>query len=89
MVYGDGDGVIFERFTKSLDVVGHELTHGVHAIRGCPRLPRPARCPQRIILRCVRFVDQTMETQADRRQSRLADRRRLVCQGVNGSAFAP
>ena len=29
MAYGDGDGVIFTRFTKSLDVVGHELTHGV------------------------------------------------------------
>jgi Zn-dependent metalloprotease len=29
MVYGDGDGQIFQRFTKSLDVIGHELTHGV------------------------------------------------------------
>jgi Zn-dependent metalloprotease len=29
MVYGDGDGEIFERFTKSIDVIGHELTHGV------------------------------------------------------------
>ena len=29
MAYGDGDGVIFVRFTRSLDVVGHELTHGV------------------------------------------------------------
>ena len=29
MVFGDGDGVIFERFTKSLDVIGHELAHGV------------------------------------------------------------
>ena len=29
MVYGDGDGDIFERFTKCLDVIGHELTHGV------------------------------------------------------------
>src|SRR6266571_34592 len=29
MVYGDGDGVIFERFTKCLEVIGHELTHGV------------------------------------------------------------
>ena len=29
MVYGDGDGVIFQRFTRCLDVVGHELTHGV------------------------------------------------------------
>ena len=29
MAYGDGDGQLFVRFTKSLDVVGHELTHGV------------------------------------------------------------
>lgn len=29
MVYGDGDGVIFQRFTKAIDVIGHELTHGV------------------------------------------------------------
>ena len=29
MVYGDGDGEIFQRFTKCLDVIGHELTHGV------------------------------------------------------------
>ncbi len=29
MAYGDGDGTIFNGFTKSLDVIGHELTHGV------------------------------------------------------------
>lgn len=29
MAYGDGDGKMFIRFTKSLDVVGHELSHGV------------------------------------------------------------
>ncbi|AKG23339.1 M4 family metallopeptidase [Calothrix sp. 336/3] len=29
MVYGDGDGELFQRFTKSIDVIGHELTHGV------------------------------------------------------------
>jgi Zn-dependent metalloprotease len=29
MIYGDGDGEQFERFTKSIDVIGHELTHGV------------------------------------------------------------
>jgi Zn-dependent metalloprotease len=29
MVFGDGDGIVFVRFTKSLDVIGHELTHGV------------------------------------------------------------
>lgn len=29
MTYGDGDGKVFVRFTKSLDVAGHEMTHGV------------------------------------------------------------
>jgi hypothetical protein len=29
MVFGDGDGIIFDRFTKALDVIGHELAHGV------------------------------------------------------------
>jgi len=29
MVYGDGDGVLFNDFTACLDVIGHELTHGV------------------------------------------------------------
>jgi Thermolysin metallopeptidase, alpha-helical domain/Thermolysin metallopeptidase, catalytic domain len=29
MVFGDGDGVYFNRFTISVDVIGHELTHGV------------------------------------------------------------
>lgn len=31
MVYGDGDGKLFGRFTKPVDVIGHELTHGVTA----------------------------------------------------------
>jgi Zn-dependent metalloprotease len=29
MVFGDGDNELFLRFTKSLDVIGHELGHGV------------------------------------------------------------
>lgn len=28
-VFGDGDGEIFERFTKPMDVMAHEFTHGV------------------------------------------------------------
>jgi len=31
MVYGDGDGKLFTRFTVAVDVIGHELTHGVTA----------------------------------------------------------
>jgi Zn-dependent metalloprotease len=29
MVFGDGDGIVFVDFTRSLDVIAHELTHGV------------------------------------------------------------
>lgn len=29
MVFGDGDGELFNRFTVAIDVIGHELGHGV------------------------------------------------------------
>jgi Zn-dependent metalloprotease len=29
MIFGDGDGQLFNAFTSSLDVIAHELTHGV------------------------------------------------------------
>jgi Zn-dependent metalloprotease len=29
LVFGDGDGEVFERFTKPIDVIGHELTHAI------------------------------------------------------------
>jgi Zn-dependent metalloprotease len=29
MIIGDGDGVYFQSFTNAVDVIGHELTHGV------------------------------------------------------------
>ena len=29
MIFGDGDGKLFNRFTIAVDVIGHELTHGV------------------------------------------------------------
>jgi len=31
MVFGDGDATFFNRFTIAVDVIGHELTHGVTA----------------------------------------------------------
>ncbi len=34
MVYGDGDGEVFGPFTRCLDVIGHELTHGVVQAEG-------------------------------------------------------
>ena len=44
MVYGDGDGEMFNRFTISLDVIGHELAHGITQYEADTRIPRPARC---------------------------------------------
>lgn len=47
MVFGDGDGRLFNRFTIALDVIGHELTHGVTSreaglvYRGQPGEPMP------------------------------------------------
>lgn len=29
MVFGDGDGTLFNRFTIAIDIMGHELAHGV------------------------------------------------------------
>jgi Zn-dependent metalloprotease len=29
MVFGDGDGMLFNRFTIAVDMIGHELAHGV------------------------------------------------------------
>ncbi|MEA2164756.1 MAG: hypothetical protein QOK37_2883 [Thermoanaerobaculia bacterium] len=29
MVYGDGDGIVFVHLTSCIEVIGHELTHGV------------------------------------------------------------
>jgi Zn-dependent metalloprotease len=31
MVFGDGDGEVFNRMTAAIDVIGHELAHGVTA----------------------------------------------------------
>ena len=34
MVFGDGDGELFRRFTICLDIIAHELTHGVTGAEG-------------------------------------------------------
>jgi len=35
MIYGDGDGLIFKRFTDCPDIQGHEITHGhIHYLCG-------------------------------------------------------
>ena len=34
MGFGDGDGILFRRFTRSIEVVAHELAHGVISFSG-------------------------------------------------------
>ena len=51
MVFGDGDGEIFLRFTKSLDVIGHELGHGVIEDEAGARVLGPVRRAQRALRR--------------------------------------
>jgi Zn-dependent metalloprotease len=34
MAYGDGDGILFQALTRSLSVIGHELSHGVVQFSG-------------------------------------------------------
>ena len=68
MVFGDGDGELFNRFTVAVDVIGHELTHGVTEYDGRAGLPGPVRRAQRVDVRRVRVAGQ-----AARRWARRAD----------------
>ena len=87
MVFGDGDGDLFNRFTIALDVIGHELTHGVTEDEA--RLAyfyQPGALNESIVRR-VRLAGQADKSQPDGRRGRLADRRRPVHRQVKGVAL--
>ena len=46
--YGAGDGDVYGSF-GSIDVVGHEITHGVNRSFGQPDIPGRIRCPERVL----------------------------------------
>ena len=88
MVFGDGDGEIFARFTKSLDVIGHELGHGViedeaaleyHGQSGRAERARGGR---------RRDHGQAAQARSHRRRGGLADRRRPARRAVRGRRAA-
>jgi Zn-dependent metalloprotease len=68
MVYGDGDEDLppeqrlFNRFTIAIDVIGHELTHGVTQYE--------------VNFRCIWFISKAKTAGANCATGRLADRRR-------------
>lgn len=60
MVFGDGDGRIFRGFTDELDVIGHELTHGV--VQVCQAIAHAARVFQPIANRALNSIHATSTT---------------------------
>ena len=79
LVFGDGDGEIFDRFTKPVDVLGHELTHAVTEHTAGLRLPGPvrARSTSRSATSSRACLKQRLLGQ-DAGAGRLADRRGAV-----------
>ena len=73
LVFGDGDGKVFDRFTKPIDVLGRELARR-HPVHRRPDLPGTVRSTQRVDVRCLRGVHQTASPRAGRCQCGLADR---------------
>ena len=75
MVFGDGDGVLFTDFTGSLDVIAHELTHGVTEFTaGLSITISPGALNESMSDVFGSLVKQWV-AQGDRRPGRLADRR--------------
>lgn len=64
MVYGDGDGEIFGPFTRNLDVIGHELTHGVtQYLSGLVYAKEPGALNEHlsdVFGKCVQHYDQAL-----------------------------
>ena len=80
MVFGDGDGEIFNRFTASVDVIGHELAHGVTEDEA-GLVPVPAWRAQRVHLGRLRVACQTEDAAPDCARGRLAGWRGIVHDG--------
>ena len=85
MVFGDGDGMIFRRFTLDVDVIGHELTHGV-VRRNC----RTATSPGPSTSRCPDVFGSLVKQWSRRQTAREADwliGEGMFLPGINGVAL--
>ena len=67
LVFGDGDGKIFGRFTKPVDVLGHEFTHAVTQFTAGLTYQGQSGRAQRVGLRLLRRVRQAAAARPDRR----------------------
>ena len=87
MVFGDGDGVLFNRFTISLDVIGHELAHGVTEDEGPLHLRDAVGRAERIDVRCVRLAGQAAVLKQTAAKADWLIGAGLLAPGVNGVAL--
>ena len=76
MFFGDGDGQLFTRLSASLDVIGHELTHGVTQFEANLVYQGQSGGAERVHVRRVRVAHQAVRQKADRRCGRPAHRQR-------------
>ena len=76
MVFGDGDGTIFNRFTVSVDVIGHELTHGVTGSEVNLTYLGQSGALNELVSDVFGSLVKQYVSEADRQRGRLADRRR-------------
>ena len=77
MVYGDGSGQLFVvgGLTKAIDVIGHEMTHGVtQYTAGLEYASQPGALNESVS-DVFGSPGQAIQPQPERRRSRLADRR--------------
>ena len=75
MVFGDGDGVLFTDFTGSLDVIAHELTHGVTEFTAGLEYHDQSGALNESMSDVFGSLVKQWAAQADRRPGRLAYRR--------------
>ena len=74
LVFGDGDGEIFERFTKPMDVMAHEFTHGVTQFTAGLIYQGQSGRIEREHQRRLCLDGQAARSRPDRRRGGLADR---------------
>ena len=83
LVFGDGDGVIFDRFTKPMDVMAHEFTHGVTQFTAGLAYVDQSGALNESVSDVFAAMTKQLARSADRRPGRLADRRRPVPAGAS------
>ena len=87
LVFGDGDGVIFDRFTKPMDVMAHEFTHGVTQFTAGLTYVGQSGALNESISDVFAAMTKQRALGAERRRGGLADRRGHVPAGVNARAL--